>query len=244
MNKKQNLFVKCFGDFYAEAEKQLVWRTKKCSELFAYLFSRQGKGVSNERITDVLWEDKTADSAKTLFYTTLSYLRKELEQAGFPEMIYKVGGLYYLNMKEINSDYEKVSRIMQKKDTEKIYLNEIEELISLYTGRYMEGMDGDWLIEYRENVECHYLKKIREFSQRLIREQRYEEAVLLLKKGLSVDEYSEALSGLLITCYIGIGEGKKAITEYERIKKLLDTEFGVEIGENLNEIYQSLLRHK
>jgi len=235
------LFVRCLGEFYAESEKRLVWRTKKCSELFAYLFSRQGRGVSSERITDILWEEKTANSARTLFYTTLSYLRKELEQAGYPDIIYKKGHLYYMNMKKIVSDYETICQTIQKTDKEEIDSEEIEKLVSLYTGRYMEGIDGDWVTEYRENIECLYLKKIREISWNLMENQRYEEAVLLLKKGLSIDNYSEAVSELLITCYIRMGEGKKAVEEYERIKELLYREFGVGVSENLKEAYQLLL---
>ena len=236
MEGKKKLFVKCFGDFYVKAEKQLVWRTKKCVELFAYLFSRQGEGVSSVKITDILWENKTANSAKTLFYTTLSYLRKELEQAGFPDIIKKKGNLYYLEMEEITSDYEKVNQIIQKEDKTTISKGEMETLVSLYTGRYMEGIDGDWLMEYREDMECRYLKKIREFSQKLLEKQQYEDAVFLLKKGVCVDNYSELTSELLIACYIRMGEEKKAAKEYERMKELLDTEFGVRTSRRLNEI--------
>ncbi len=240
----ERLFMKCFGDFYASAEKLLVWRTKKCAELLAYLFSRQGEGVSSVKITDILWENKNAGSAKSLFYTTLSYLRRELAQAGFPDLIKKSGNLYYLDIEKVDSDYKRVSQIIEKGDDTKIGQKEIEELVTLYTGRYMEGMDGSWLIEYREEMECRYLKKVREFSKRLIERQQYEEAELLLKKGISIDNYSEALSEWLIICYIKMGEGKKAVKEYERIKELLDTEFGVKINKNLNKVYLSLFERE
>ena len=210
----------------------------------AYLFSKQGEGVSSVKITDVLWGNKTVESAKTLFYTTLSYLRKELAGAGFPDLIKKSGSLYYLDIEKIDSDYGKVSQIIEKKDCTEISQKEIEELVSLYTGRYMEGMDGNWLIEYREEIECRYLKKIREFAQQLIERQQYEEAEMLLKKGIFIDNYSEALSKLLLICYMKMGEGKKAVKEYERIKELLDAEFGVKINKSLNEVYLSLFAKK
>lgn len=236
------ILVKCLGNFYVEAKRPLIWRTKKCKELFAYLFSRCGKGVSNEKVVDVLWGNKTIESAKALFYTTLSYLRKALEEAGFSDMVYKMGELYYLKMEKITSDYDRLKQMIQRMDAEKITVEELEEFVSLYRGRYMEGIDGNWILEYYESVDSFYLKKIREYAKRLIAEQRYEEAVFLLKKGISVDSYSEAISELLIVCYAKMGEGRKAVEEYVRIKEALSLEFGMEVSTGLEAVYMEVTK--
>lgn len=240
-NKK--IVVNCFGEFKVcvqDEDEPVKWRTKKAKELFALLFDKGGTPVSKDILIDVLWKDMQAKSSSTLFYTTLSYVKKTLSDKGFDNVICGKQKMYFLDMSQICSHKEDMQSLIAGKESEDSEVS----VDCIYQGAYMQGISGDWVIEQREYYERMFLKICKEQSNSYIRKEQYEKAANLLTRAIVVDEYSEEFAARLIQCYGLIGDVKNAKKQFERIKKRLQEELGVEPGEELIQTYRKAVENR
>ena len=181
-----------------------------------------------------------AKSSSTLFYTTLSYVKKTLSDKGFDNVICGKQKMYFLDMSQICSHKEDMQSLIAGKESEDSEVS----VDCIYQGAYMQGISGDWVIEQREYYERMFLKICKEQSNSYIRKEQYEKAANLLTRAIVVDEYSEEFAARLIQCYGLIGDVKNAKKQFERIKKRLQEELGVEPGEELIQTYRKAVENR
>ncbi len=230
--KPRRLEVSCFGEFSVRIEGTrtvIRWRTKKARELFAFLFDRRGREVSKDVISEALWPEMDPDSVSTLFYTTVSYVRKGLANEGYTNVILQKNRMYSLNMDCLVSSREQLEAMVR----EQAGPGQRQLVTELYHGPYLEGVQGDWFVLEREYYERQFLQICRVQAGGLMEEKRYKEAVIVLSGAVAVDEYDEQLSAMLIRCYGMAGDIKNARRQFERTERLMQEEMGMEAGEGL-----------
>ena len=233
----RRLEVHCFGEFYAKIEgSQTVirWRTKKAKEMFAFLFDRRGREVSKDVITEALWPEMDMDSVSTLFYTTVSYVRKGLSNEGYTDVILQKNRMYSINMSRLISTREALEG-MAKAGAGAQSGRLVTEL---YQGPYMEGIQGDWYVLEREHYERIFLQLCRIQAGVLMEAGRYKDGITVLTGAVAADEYDEQLSAMLVRCYGMAGDIKNARRQFERTQRLIEEEMGMEVGEGLRAAYQ------
>ncbi len=101
------LQVQCFGNF------EVFWRGKilhfprtRSKELFAYLISRRGAGVTAGELCSVLWEDDgDINLKKSYIRTYFSALRKTLSQCGMEGAALHIRNSYAVNPDLLDCDY-------------------------------------------------------------------------------------------------------------------------------------------
>lgn len=246
--EEKDLYITCFGDFQVMAEpsgEKIRWRTRKTKELFAYLYYKKGKGVSREQISEAIWPDITLDSSTTLFHTTLSYARKALLQWGLKDIILYHNKNYYLDMKRIGGEDERLYYLCQRLllDGELGDAKEAE-LRSLYQDSYMGTMNYDWAYGERESYEKVYLDALRQLADRNMSASEYEKAAEILKKSLEINPYSEENSEAMIRCLGQLGRKKDIRILYEKTKKLFQEELSVEVSEELVKAYKETMKSR
>lgn len=104
---ERKLRVQCFGNFEVFADGEAIHFSRSLSkEAFAYLVDRRGAGCTVREICSVLWEDRPADtSLKSQCRVILSALRRDLEQAGAGNVLFKGWNLWSVDTEKITCDY-------------------------------------------------------------------------------------------------------------------------------------------
>lgn len=242
---KNELKICCFGAFHVYMNGiEVKWRTKKAKEMFAYLFDKNGKAVDREVITEALWPESFYSNAKSIFHTTLSYLRKALSVGGYQDIIILKNKKYYIDMSMVhvdNRDFLKVFDDIINEKWEEI--DRSQDLLTMYTGEYLADIDCEWNSSRKEKFERLFLKACRVLAEHNINNKKYEVAVNYLVRALDIDPYSENLAALLIRCYGALGDIKRVKLQYEKTRQILYEELNVELSEEMNLAYKESINH-
>lgn len=102
------LKVKTFGNFdvYDENGNRIIFKRKQAKELLAYLIDKQGYPVTTkEIITDVLEKDSTDKTYIKYVSALVGYALKDLEVAGYTNIIIKEWNSLRINTEKLDCDY-------------------------------------------------------------------------------------------------------------------------------------------
>lgn len=240
---KKSIRVNVFGDFCVviNETKALSWRTKKGSELFAYLVEREGQAVSRKQLLQKLWDDEMPDHAVTMLHNMLYHIRKELTPFGMTDLIQYRDKMYRINMDEIESDITEIKylcTLVDKEDKEGLCKN--SRRFQNYWGRYLEDMDCRWVMEEAEYYDTRYLKGCVLLAQIYMNLNDFENSIIFLKNALLINPYSEELLIDLLRCYGYLKNLKQVKFEFEKFCSLLKSDLDMKPGKELLEAYQSI----
>lgn len=233
------LNIYCLGGFTVKiGNTEVKWRTKKARELFAFLFERQGKISSKEMIIEELWPEIPPGTSSTIFHTTLSYIRKALSQDSIQDVIITKNRGYGLDMSKIKSDFRIFLNICGNiKKHNFALLDGKENILGIYRGRYMEGLEYLWTESTADYLERLYLESCEMLARYEMEKQNYNSAIYCIKAALELDPYVETLQAMLLKCYGEVGNIGHVKQQYEKAKRLMKEELNVEISEQVKEVY-------
>lgn len=85
----KHVFIRTFGSFDVFVDgKAMHFSRQKSKELLAYLVDRHGGTATMEQIISALWEDHPYNSSvRNSYHVALKDLRKNLSEAGIPEIL-------------------------------------------------------------------------------------------------------------------------------------------------------------
>lgn len=107
-NEENRLKVKTFGSFdvYDGQGKPIRFTKKKSKQLLAYLVDRHGYSVSTaDIVTDVLEKPKDDLNAKKYVSTLIKMAVRDLEDAGYADVIVKEWNAAHINVEKLDCDY-------------------------------------------------------------------------------------------------------------------------------------------
>ncbi|MFK7693051.1 BTAD domain-containing putative transcriptional regulator [Paenibacillus sp. HJGM_3] len=224
--------IRCFGRLRVESETGVAikWRTSKSEELMAFLVHHRGAAVSRDRILDALWGGVNVERAGAQFHTTTSYLRRALSQIGFAGIVQHVDNGYRLDMRSMNCDLEEWDRLMAVgTEIMDVALRDYSgELIDFYGEGYLAGAPYDWAWPIRMRLEGEYVAMLLRLHERLKENGQLEAAIELLKQALTHDPMNESIHESLIRLLVLTDDRVAAIKQYEALRMMLLTEFGIE----------------
>jgi DNA-binding SARP family transcriptional activator len=88
-----------------------------------------------------------------------------------------------------------------------------------------------------------FIRIIERLGDLLEKTGRWEEAVQVYKRGLSRDEFVEKFYQRLMICYFNLGHKADALSVFDRCRKMLLSEYGIEPGNRTLEI-RSMIKHR
>ena len=123
---EDKLRVQCFGNFEVFCRGEKIHFTRSgAKELFAYLVSRRGAGVSTGELCSALWEDDLDPSLKKSYIRTyFSCLKKTFAAYGMEDALSHVRDSYSVNTDLLDCDYYR-------------FLEMDPVAINSYTGEFM-----------------------------------------------------------------------------------------------------------
>ena len=242
IEEDDNLVARTMGSFHLldTNNNEVKWRTKKVKELFVYLWHQSPNPVHRSRILDDLWKEHPKDRATTLMHTTLYQLRKLLKEIGFPNPVELINENYIINVK-VESDFNEIERMIQ---SSKVSLPVIENIVALYKGNYLEDEDYHWALSTQQRMKSNFLEYLEKYAiQEMKNEKQLYLIELCLEKLIELEPYNEKFVSLLVDFYGRTKNLIKLVDVVEKFNKMWLEELGIDMPNEIIEIYNKHLIH-
>lgn len=234
--KRKFLSARTMGSFHLidSENNEVKWRTKKVKELFIYLWHHSPTPVHRSRILADLWGDHPEDRAAPLMHTTLYQLRKTIKDIGYNNPIKLINEQYIFNM-HIKSDLNELEQITNSSDTMR---DNVKTVISLYRGNYLEEENYDWALINQRKVKGASLEYLGKYLQSEMENEEPSHLIeTCLEKMLKLEPYNERFVYLLVDYYGKTKNIQKIVAVIEWFKKMWAEELGIDIPEEIYNIY-------
>ncbi|NLY75230.1 MAG: hypothetical protein GX075_07980 [Firmicutes bacterium] len=218
------------------------WRTVKSRDLLAYL-AHQNKPVGTDQILEDLWPDLEPDKASALFHTTLYYLRRLLQQFTDEEIIIRGSKRYQLKPGSVLIDrrqFEAVAQRTVKKTMNAVLANELEAVVPLYRGDYLEDLDYQWVIPVQEELRNIYSDLKQRLAVYYLQNKQYLRALVHLRQLMTQNPYSEEVLRLLLRTLAEMGDILALKKQYAIFVKTVLNELGIKPSSELTAFYKEL----
>jgi len=119
--------------------------------LFLFLYTiKNGKGVSSAKLDEVLWFDKSGESARNNRNVNISKLRTVLEEIGGAEVVNE-NSLWKIKIDDsIFCDYTEILHLVRKSKTSGMAETEIHKLLSLLSfGEFLPNIQSEWMDAFK-----------------------------------------------------------------------------------------------
>ncbi|WP_096155903.1 BTAD domain-containing putative transcriptional regulator [Bacillus sp. FJAT-45066] len=235
------LKVETLGDFQIWLGQRKVldkeWKREKAKEMFQLFVTNNNKLLSKEEIVYHLWGEQDEEAAARDFKVALNALNKVLEPERKPRetpfFILRDGTRYGINKNAgVEIDAYQFKELVEKGLDERsraVSKNKLEEGLALYKGEYLPARRyEDWCTECKEELSIHYLHGAEKLAQIYVAEENFETAISLCEKIVKLDSCWEEAYRLLMYCHYRKNNRSYAIRIFEKCKKHLKEELGVE----------------
>lgn len=224
-------------------------RSNKLWMVLAYLLTHRGKQITQDELVDILWADEDIDNPANTLKTLRHRLCSMLDElGGMPgkEMIRYNHGIYAWN-EEVDCiiDIDQFSTYCALAEQEQnpeqkasYYLNAIE----YYGGDFLPKLSSEmWVMSTHAYYHAEYLRVVKKCIALLQDTKRYYEIITVCRKAVAIEPYDEELHRELIYALVNTGAKQSALSHYEKVKETFYREFGLNLSEDLVELYKQII---
>ncbi|WCT10426.1 galactose oxidase [Mucilaginibacter jinjuensis] len=232
-----------FGDlqlFTADGEEISKQFTSLLKELFLLILVyslKYGRGVSPEKLIEILWFDKSEESAKNNRSANLSKLKNILQQSGGLQLS-KTTGKWKVEIdpKLMYVDYYHFLQIAA--DRKNITKEKIDELINItQRGNFLANNEFSWLDEFKSEVANQIIDICLEYAGKLKQSEDPEFLIKLANCIFHFDSVNEDAMVIKCKSLAQIGKHSLAKSTFEHFNK----EFKQLYGEEFNKEFHAIV---
>lgn len=224
--------------------------SQKMWELLSYLITYKGREVSPNELIDILWENEELhnpiNALKTLVYRT----RLALDKLGINGKAVLVSrrGSYIWDASSIESTidvelFDQYCRQAEKATDPETVIDAAKSALTLYQGEFLSNLsDATWVMPrsvYYSNLLTRTIYSALDVYQQ---QNQYEEILEMCTNALSVLPYDEPLNIRFIETLIRLGRGQLALSQYNKVNKLLRLQFGVNPSPEFKRLYKDIAK--
>lgn len=217
--------------------------TNKFSPLLKELFLlillhtfKNNKGISSDKITEVLWYDKSEKSARNNRSVNMAKLRTILEEIGSCELSKKTG-YWKINFEEaqIKGDYIDFLHITASKNNlTKQLVNQLIEISG--KGAFLSNVHYEWLDEFKASVSDTIIDTLVEFGQTCDVKEEADFIIHLADSIFNFDMINEDAMFLKCKAQYCMGKHSHAKATYEKFFKEYVAMYGQEYEQSFLDI--------
>lgn len=216
--------------------EEVVFPRRKALALLAYLVLHRGK-CSRDELSYLLFPEKERTRARSDLRLVLSSLRKNL---GGDFLISDNHSVALKRKDDLLLDIDLFHDLI---DSRRPAREELERAQLLYRDRFLKGFYLDsngefenWQLSVEEELQWKYRSALDRLVDLYISEEKYGEAVEACRKLCEIDPLDENLHRRLMELYSLTGSTGKMRDQYEKCRRILEEELGVEPGEETDNL--------
>ncbi|MEO8038213.1 MAG: bacterial transcriptional activator domain-containing protein [Betaproteobacteria bacterium] len=205
-----------------------------------------GASVSASLLVDALWPDADGACGRRALDVALLRLRRLLQM---DEAIVVCGGKLSLDRELCWVDAWAFERTVESVEQVSSYLSLdraralAERMVELYRGRFLgPEEDRSWMLPARDRLSAKFARGLTLCARALADSGLHAEAEALYRRGLELDNLSEALYRGLMECCRAQGHCSEALSVYRRCRELLSIVFNTRPSADTELLRQALLR--
>jgi DNA-binding SARP family transcriptional activator len=233
------LRISLFGDIRVahEGGRTEVRVTRTVQALLAYLLLYRHRAHPREVLADLFWGGRSEDRARGCLSTALWRLRRVLEPDGVPpgtyllttpasDIRFNCESSHWLDVEVFE---EEVGQVLGHPVdvVEAAAVEELQQVVDLYTAELLEGFYDDWALRERERLRMLYLNSLAYLMRYHGHQRAYEEALAWGRLILEYDPLREEVHREVMRLYEESGQRALAVRQYQICCEILATELGV-----------------
>ena len=113
--------------------------------------------------------------------------------------------------------------------------------VANYGGPFLDGQDGDWVLQERERLHCLFVRIVFELMRAAAEQRRYEAAIELGRRILRMDALRESIQRDVMLLLLLNGQRAEAVRNYQRFVGLLRSELGIEPMPETKKLYDDMV---
>jgi two-component SAPR family response regulator len=211
--------------------------TPLLKELFLVLWlytHKNNKGISSQKLKDLLWYDKSDKSAQNNRAVNITKLKTILKQLGDFSISKKTG--YWIienNSKSLVNDYSQLNKNLLKSKPTK---EDIIHTISITKkGAFLNNLDYTWLDSFKQNITDLIVNNFMNYALKLDIEEDLDFAIDLADCIFNFDTTNEIAVFLKCKVYYIKGNHSLANDTFNKFLKEYNVLYGQEFEHNFNE---------
>jgi DNA-binding SARP family transcriptional activator len=227
------------------------FESKKVRALFAYLLLNRDQRISRDRLTGLLWPEQSDDSARQNLRQAVYNLRSTLAAGDEEEVVLANQQEVRINHKAglwlDTAEFEAAARsgISGSGEAAMEALTLAGHLYrgDLLAGFYVKNSDPfeDWLVVQRELYRETAAGAARTLMAFHENRADWSNAIRAARTFAEIDPLSEEAHRAVMRFYALSGRRGRALAQYEELKRLLDTQLGVEPAAETVALHRALL---
>lgn len=185
-----------------------------------FFFALERPTVTRSEICSAFWPDLDIEQAVNVFHVTKRRLHKAL---GVDALLHE-DGFYLLNPAlEVRSDVREFVDLLlsARRATTESKLTYLLQAVDTYRGPFLQGHDDAWIAARRADYLDGYIEALSELAGIYLRQNRPEQALAHLKRGLAADFDRPLMQRDVMKLYIGMGRRYEAAAHYKELKSRL-----------------------
>lgn len=206
--------------------------------LAGYLFEFPGRIHRRERLADLFWSDAAPEKGRSALNTAIWRIRKilELGSRGAGSHLISVGDDVILELSQFfrvdTHQLENASRLVLNPregggELTNSQMQDVTTAVDGYRGPFLDGFDGDWVLQERERLHCLFVRSSFELMRIATLKCQYEIALNFGRRILAMDPLRESVQRNVMLLLVLNGQRAEAVRAYQRLADLLKQELGI-----------------
>jgi DNA-binding SARP family transcriptional activator len=216
-----------------------------------YLFEFPVRAHRRERLADLFWGELDPDKARSALNTAIWRIRKMMDLAakGAARHLITVGNEVVLEdsstVQVDTRQLENASRcVLSRPEGVELTRDEmscVHAAVANYAGPFLDGYDGDWVLQERERLHCLFVRSSVELMRTAAAQGQYERALDFGRKILAMDPLRESVQRDMMLLLVLNGQRVEAIRAYRRLIGILKTELDIEPMPETEQLYRGIV---
>ena len=242
------LRLRVLGGFHVAVGDRPVpesaWRLRKAKSLIKLLALAPDRRLHRERVAELLWPDRTADSAANNLHQALYVARRALEAAGADALAclaLRDDMLVLCEERPVTidaADFEAAAVTARAEGTIQAY----RDALAHYGGELLpEDRFEDWVTSRREALGELHLALLMELAERHLDAGDEPGAVEALQQAVVDDPLHEEVHRRLMRLFAASGRRQQALAQYQQLRQTLRREYEADPDPETRRVYQDIL---
>jgi DNA-binding SARP family transcriptional activator len=217
------------------------WPRVKAKQILKLLALQVGRSMHRDQVLEALWPGIDPEAGANNLYKNVHYLRSAIARCGGDgDVISSREGVLVLSDSLWIDAHTFVDECLRGRNTRDAA--RLQGALSLYRGELLpDDVYEPWTERHRDNVRVLFISGSLELSSLLLQRGDFRPASEHAGAVLQIDPAMEAAHLLLMRIHERTGNRAFALQQYERCRKALQAELGIEPGERVEQLRRRIM---